>query len=490
MQWRSGFDALPLPPVNAPSLLWLRQDLRLSGHAALTAAAAAGPVIFLYIQDDETPGDWRMGGAQHWWLHKSLESLSAGVPLVLRCGRADAVIDEVLRQSGAASVHFTRDYAPWSGALERRVKDVTEMAGATCHRYGGYLLHEPEAIRSGQGGYYKVYTPFSRTCFAAGEPRLPRPVPTFTAWKGSIDSESLSSWNLLPTHPDWAAGFASNWTPGEAGAQQRLAAFIEDGLADYAEGRDQSGRDVTSRLSPHLHFGEISPAQCWNAVRAAAAQAGGKLDGAAEKFLKEILWREFSYHLLHHWPQLPEKPFKPEFQDFPWRTDPAGLTAWQKGMTGYPLVDAGMRELWTTGIMHNRVRMIAASFLIKHLLIPWQAGERWFWDTLVDADIASNSASWQWVAGSGADAAPYFRIFNPVLQGEKFDPDGVYVKRWVPELARLAPAWVHKPWEAPREALAAAGVELGKTYPRPIVDHGVARGRALAALKTLKGGHA
>jgi deoxyribodipyrimidine photo-lyase len=428
-----------------------------------------------------------MGSASRWWLHRSLENLGQRVPLVLRRGAADRVIAEVLGETGAHAVYFTRDYAPWSGGLERRVKAACEVAGAACHRYGGYLLHEPEAIRNGQGQPYKVYTPFSRACFASGEPKPPRPVPDFTAWTGAVRSDALADWKLLPTQPNWAAGFESHWQPGEEGARQRLADFIEDGLAHYADERDRPDRDVTSRLSPHLHFGEISPAQCWHAVRAAQSQAGGRLDGAAEKFLKEVLWREFSYHLLHHWPTLPESPFKPEFADFPWTDDPAGLKAWQAGRTGYPIVDAGMRELWATGIMHNRVRMIAASFLIKDLLIPWQEGERWFWDTLVDADIASNAASWQWVAGSGADAAPYFRIFNPVLQGEKFDPQGAYVRKWVPELGRMPDQFIHKPWEAPLLVLKAAGVELGSNYPHPVVDHGKARDRALAALKSMKG---
>ena len=473
--------------MKTPALFWLRNDLRLTDNAALTAAAAQGPVIFLFVLDDETPGAWRLGGASRWWLHKSLEALSAKAPLVLRRGAADKVVAAVLKESGAASVHFTRDYAPWSGELERRVKAAAEAAGATCHRYGGFLLHEPEAIRNGSGEPYRVYTPFSKACLAAGEPKPLKPVPRFTAWEGKLKSDTLADWGLLPTKPDWAKGMAAHWTPGEAGAAARLKHFIADGLAHYADERDRPDRDVTSRLSPYLRFGEISPAQCWHAVRAAQLAAGGKLDKAAEKFLKEVLWREFSYHLLHHWPTLPEKPFRPEFAAFPWSENPVALAAWQKGRTGYPIVDAGLRELWATGIMHNRVRMIAASFLIKDLLIPWQEGERWFWDTLVDADIGNNAASWQWVAGCGADAAPYFRIFNPVLQGEKFDPTGAYVRKWLPELERLPEEFVHRPWEAPALVLKAAGVELGRNYPHPVVDHGKARDRALEAFKEIKG---
>lgn len=473
--------------MTSPALYWLRNDLRLTDNAALTAAAAQGPVIFLYVLDDETPGEWRLGGASRWWLHKSLEAFATNAPVVLRRGAADKVIAEVLKESGATSVHFTRDYAPWAEGLERRVKDVAEAAGAACHRYGGFLLHEPESIRNGSGEPYKVYTPFSKACFAAGEPKPLKPVPKFTAWDGMLKSDTLSKWGLLPTTPDWAKGMAAHWLPGEAGAAQRLKDFIADGLEFYADERDRPDRDVTSRLSPYLRFGEISPAQCWHAVRAAQLAAGGKLDKASEKFLKEVLWREFSYQLLHHWPSLPEEPFRPEFASFPWSENPKALKQWQRGRTGYPIVDAGMRELWVTGIMHNRVRMIAASFLIKDLLIPWQEGERWFWDTLVDADIGNNAASWQWVAGCGADAAPYFRIFNPVLQGEKFDPAGAYVRKWVPELTHMPDEFVHRPWEAPALVLKAAGVELGRNYPHPVVDHGKARDRALAAFQEIKG---
>jgi deoxyribodipyrimidine photo-lyase len=473
--------------MTSPAIYWLRNDLRLTDNAALTAAAAQGPVIFLYVLDDETPGAWRLGGASRWWLHRSLGALGKRIPLILRKGTADEVISEVLAETGATSVHFARDYAPWSGTLERRVKDICAAAGAGCHRYGGFLLHEPESIRNGSGEPYRVYTPFSKACFGKGEPKPLKPIPAFAPWHGTIASDRLEDWGLSPSKPDWAKGFSALWTPGEAGAAARLEAFIADGLAHYADERDRPDRDVTSRLSPHLRFGEVSPAQCWHAVRAAQLAAGGKLDRAAEKFLKEVLWREFSYHLLHHWPTLPTEPFRHEFMNFPWSDNRPALQAWQRGRTGYPIVDAGMRELWATGTMHNRVRMIAASFLIKDLLIHWSEGERWFWDTLVDADIGSNSASWQWVAGCGADAAPYFRIFNPVLQGEKFDPAGAYVRKWLPELTRMPDEFVHKPWAAPSLVLHAAGVELGRNYPHPMVDHGTARDKALAAFQEIKG---
>jgi deoxyribodipyrimidine photo-lyase len=473
--------------MSAPVIHWFRQDLRLSGNPALSAAAAAGKVVPVFILDDETPGKWRWGGASRWWLHRSLESLARDLPLVLKRGAADKVLAGLIRATGAKAVYFTRDYAPWSPDLEGRIKQVCEDLGIACRRFGGFLLHEPESIRTGSDQPFKVYTPFSRACFAAGDPKPPAGKPKIEVAAGLVQGDHLDDWELLPSRPDWAKGFATVWQPGEAGARKRLAEFLATGLAGYADGRDFPKLSVVSRLSPHLHWGEISPAQVWTAVRAAQSEAGGKLDAAAEKFLKELLWREFSYHLIHHWPDFPEKPFRPEFDAFPWADDPKALRAWRKGMTGYPIVDAGMRELWATGTMHNRVRMIAASFLIKHLLLPWQEGEAWFWDTLADADIGNNAASWQWVAGCGADAAPYFRIFNPILQGEKFDGDGTYVRRWVPELAKLPDEFVHKPWEAPSLVLREARVELGKTYPLPIVDHQKARDRALDAFRSLKG---
>jgi deoxyribodipyrimidine photo-lyase len=461
--------------MTKPVILWFGNDLRSANNAALNAAAAAGEVICLFILDDETPGSWKIGGASRWWLHRSLEKLSKTAKLVLRRGRADVVLAEVIEETGAQAVYFTRNHAPWSNALELRVKDACERASATCHRFGGFLLREPEAIRNGAGHPYKVYTPFSRACLAAIEPKLP-PTAKLVHWQGEVKSDRLGDWQLLPSKPNWAATFETQWQPGEAGARIALAKFIEHGLAGYALGRDRPDKAFTSRLSPHLHWGEISPAQCWLAVRDAAAQSAGRLDSSAEKFLQEILWREFSYSILHQWPALPHAPFRPEFASFPWRHDEEALAKWQRGETGYPIVDAGMRELWATGTMHNRVRMVAASFLTKHLLISWVEGAKWFWDTLVDADIASNSASWQWVAGSGADAAPYFRIFNPVLQGEKFDPQGEYVRHWLPELAGIPWEFIHHPWDSPVKA----------KYPAPIVEHSFARNRALQALQQIK----
>ncbi len=474
--------------MSKPVIMWFRQDLRLADNAALCAAAAAGPVICLYIQDDETPGEWRWGGASRWWLHRSLEALGKSIKLTLRSGKADLILADVLKESGATAVYFARDYAPWSPNLEVKVKAACDMAGASCHRFGGFLLHEPEAIRTGAGEPYKVYTPFSRACLATGDPRLPRPVPKITPWDGKLASDKLADWHLLPANHNWAKGFESSWMPGEADARERLKDFIGNDLKGYADNRDRPDLSQTSHLSPHLHWGEISPVQCWTSVRAAMLHAAGTLDRDGEKYLKEVLWREFSYHLLYHWPHLPEKPFKSEYEAFPWSSESDQFRKWQRGDTGYSIVDAGMRELWATGYMHNRVRMIVASFLIKDLLVPWQDGERWFWDTLVDADIANNAASWQWVAGCGADAAPYFRIFNPVVQGEKFDPKGKYVRKWVPELEKLPDNVIHKPWEASAFDLAQAGITLGKTFPLRLVEHQAARDRALAALKSIKAG--
>jgi deoxyribodipyrimidine photo-lyase len=460
----------------------------LTDNAALAAAVAAGgPVIPLYVLDDEAAGPWAPGGASRWWLHHSLASLAAalrarGARLILRRGRAEEVLPAVASEAGARVVHAGRLYEPWARARDKRVAAALAERGVAIEGARTALLFEPWEIRTKTGGPYGVYTPFSRACFAAPAPAQPSPAPARIPSPATHPaSEDLDAWALLPTRPDWAGGLRETWTPGEEGAAARLAAFTARALARYDEARNRPDMPGTSGLSPHLHWGEVSPAAVWHAALAAGAARGA----ATETFLKELLWREFSHHLLWHRPEMPEEALKPAFAAFPWRNDSAALAAWQKGRTGYPIVDAGMRQLWQTGWMHNRVRMITASFLVKHLLLPWQAGEAWYWDTLVDADLAANSASWQWVAGSGADAAPYFRIFNPVLQGEKFDPDGTYVRRFVPELAKLPPSVIHRPWEAPPVLLAGAGVRLGQTYPAPIVEHGAARARALAALATI-----
>ncbi|MGI9510597.1 MAG: cryptochrome/photolyase family protein [Geminicoccaceae bacterium] len=484
-----------MPP--APVLLWFRQDLRLADHRALAAAIAAErPIVPVYILDDETPGPWKMGGASRWWLHESLEALGAdleglGSQLIFARGASRDLIIQLMEEAGADSVYVSRSYEPWARALEEEIAGQLKSRGWTLHRFAGALMFEPEVPKTKAGDSFRVFTPFYKTCLDLGPPKPPlaKPKSSLSAPADWPRSEKLEDWGLLPCSPDWAGGLREAWEPGETGAEVRLLRFMDEAMAGYGDARDRPDVEGTSRLSPHLHFGEISPHRCWQAVEGwLAASSDGKGERGGRSFLRELVWREFSYHLLFHWPDLPVKAFRPEFEKFPWDKNDAALSAWQRGRTGFPIVDAGMRELWQTGWMHNRVRMITASFLIKDLLIPWQDGEAWFWDTLVDADLASNSASWQWVAGSGADAAPYFRVFNPVLQGKKFDPRGDYVRRYVPELAGLSDEHLHAPWEAPKEALAAAGIELGKTYPEPMVDHGQARQRALLAYKTVKKG--
>ena len=476
-----------------PTIMWFRQDLRLDDNPALQHACDGGrPVIALYVLDEETPGTWTMGGASTWWLHHSLISLARdlklrGCTLVLRRGAARDVIKAVVAETGAARVVMSRCYEPWARKLESDVHDDLKAVGVPLKRYVGTLLFDPDLVRTKTGVPYKVYTPFWRQVSATNLRTIvaaPKHVP---APAKLPKSDALATWGLLPTEPDWAGGLREAWTPGEAGASANLDRFLDRGLRDYTDMRNRPDLPGTSKLSPHLHFGEISPAMCWHRARG-FADGNPKLDKGLETFLKELTWREFSYHLLFHWPTLPEAPFRPEFAKFPWAGTSAQLKAWQRGQTGYPIVDAGMRELWATGWMHNRVRMIVGSFLVKNLLISWRDGEAWFWDCLVDADLASNSASWQWIAGSGADAAPYFRIFNPQKQGETYDPDGAYVRQWVPEIAKLPAKYLHAPWTAPREILNHCGVALGHTYPKPIVDHSETRTAALAAFATIKAG--
>jgi deoxyribodipyrimidine photo-lyase len=476
--------------MTAPVLIWFRHDLRLADQPALAAAlAAGGPVLPVFVLDDEAAGRWRLGGAARWWLKGSLAALSSalaarGAPLLLAKGRAETVIPALAAAIGATAVHAGRAVEPWGRAQSRRVHEALEDAGRALHLHTTTILREPHGFASGSGKPYAVYTPFAKAMLAAGEPEAPLPAPAaIPGLTPPAGGESLDSLGLYPVpgEPDWAAEFGGTWQPGEAGAQARLARFAAAAIGRYAEARNIPGIEGSSGLSPHLRFGEVSPRQAWHAARAAGGGA------SVETWLKEILWREFSYHLLWHRPDLPERPLRREFEAFPWRPDAALLEAWRRGRTGYPVVDAGMRQLWRIGWMHNRVRMVAASLLVKHLLQPWQEGQAWFWDTLVDADLASNGASWQWVAGCGTDAAPYFRVFNPVLQGEKFDPEGAYVRRWLPELAKLPAAFIHKPWQAPEGLLAAAGVRLGRDYPRPVVGPAEGRERALAAFAALKG---
>ncbi|MDE2333049.1 MAG: deoxyribodipyrimidine photo-lyase [Rhodospirillales bacterium] len=435
--------------MTAPVLIWLHRELRIADNPLFTRNADR-PLVVAYILDDETPGPWKLGGAARWWLHHSLASLlpalaEIGGRLVLRRGPVAKVIAQLADETGARDVHAGETAEPW---LRRAQSVVAATPGLTLTLHRTRLLFHPDEIRTGSGTPYGVFTPFSRACLARGLPPAAEPAPPRLIAGPDVASDRLEAWELLPTRPDWAGGLRAAWQPGATGAEERLAAFLRDALDGYAERRNLPGVSATSRLSPHLAWGEISPARIW---RAAEAHGGNGL----RAWVNELLWREFAAHLLWHHPHMAEQPLRPAFARMPWRHDPAARAAWQRGETGIGLVDGGMRELWTTGWMHNRVRMIAASFLVKHLLIPWQEGEAWFWDTLVDADLATNAASWQWVAGSGADAAPYFRIFNPDLQAAKFDPDGSYVRRWA-----------------------------GKPR-RPIVDLAAGRARALAAFQAL-----
>jgi deoxyribodipyrimidine photo-lyase len=468
----------------APTLLWLRDDLRLDDNPALLAACESrAPLIVLYIL--ETASQLRpLGGATRWWLHHSLAALSSalaarGQRLVLRSGEAETLVPRLARETGAARVVWNRRYGT-PAEIDSAVAAALGRAGVAVATHKANLLYEPDEI-VGPNGPFKVYSAFWRKAQAAPPPRPPMPAPSrLPPPVDGVAPGSLAGLDVLPTAPDWAGGLRESWTPGEDGARARLAAFIVDGLAGYATHRDFPAEPATSRLSPHLRFGEISPFRILAALRPAAS-------ADTAKFVSELGWREFAWHVLAHFPTMATANLRPEFDAFRWGDTPASdLDAWRKGLTGYPIVDAGMRELWQTGWMHNRVRMIVASFLSKHLLIDWRQGEDWFWDTLVDADAANNPFGWQWVAGSGFDAQPYFRIFNPVLQGEKFDPEGDYVRRFVPELAGLPARFIHKPWAASPLELQAARVRLGREYPEPIIDHAFARNRALAAFEAMR----
>ena len=472
------------------SIYWFRDDLRLTDLPGLQAAAKAGPVLPVFILDPDLGDPWTLGGASCWWLHHSLTALHAalteqGVELILRSGKPATVLAELATEIGASTVYCSRHYQPWSSALEISVRDALSDAGAALKRFPGTLLHEPEDVATGGGTPFKVFTPFWRACNRRPEPAMPAEVPSLSGIANAPYSEEIGDWQLIPSQPNWAYGWNDLWQPGELGAQAALSQFLSQNVIHYGHGRDIPAEPNTSRLSPYLRFGNLSPRQVWHAAQGAKRERPEASD-SIDKFLSEIGWREFCYHLLFHFPTMPDEAFNPKFSFFPWGEDAKRLKAWQAGKTGYPIVDAGMRELWHTGFMHNRVRMVVASFLTKHLLLNWREGEAWFWDCLLDADLASNACSWQWVGGSGADASPYFRIFNPIAQGEKFDKTGGYTRRWVPELAGLPDKYLHKPWEAPDDVLLNAGVSLGDTYPEPIVDHKTAREDALSAYATLK----
>ena len=478
------------------SIVWFRRDLRLEDNPALSAATKSGAhIIPLYIYAPQEDGQWAPGAASQWWLHQSLNNLQVelraiGSELIIRTGPSLDILQKLIQETGAKAVYWNRCYEPLAIKRDTQIKETLIQQSLNVESFNSALLFEPWTIQNKTGKPFQVFTPFWRTCLALAEPPAPLPAPRSLSapatWPRSL---SLNDLKLEPTI-NWAGGFKSAWQPGVKGAHAQLRLFLGQAVNNYDEGRNRPDRSGTSRLSPHLHFGEISPCQIWQALKNNARKTGlSEQAWKSSQYLAEIGWREFAYHLLYHFPHTPTAPLRSEFNHFPWRENSEWLKAWQKGQTGYPLIDAGLRELWTTGWMHNRVRMVVASFLVKDLLIDWQAGARWFWDTLVDADLASNTLGWQWTAGCGADAAPYFRVFNPSGQGEKFDPEGTYVRQWVPELGRLPAKWIHRPWETPTEILTTAKVQLGTTYPRPIVSHAIAREIALEAYQQRKRNH-
>lgn len=465
------------------SIAWLRNDLRISDNPALTAAVRhGGRTLALYIHE-QADGVRPPGAAARWWLHQSLVALGGelakiGIELLVRSGESGSVLEKIVDETGADAVFWNRRYGAGERALDATIKESLRSRGITVGSFSANLLVEPWDIATGQGKPYSVFTPFWKTL---RDKHITAPLPRPSAGKaiapGSFDSGYAE--------PHWAGKLHPVWTVGETAAQDKLSAFLDHAVEAYPEGRDFPDREATSMLSPHLRFGEISARQVWYAAQA-SAHAEPDRQAAIAKFLSEVAWRDFSYHQLYHRADISTEPMQPKYATMAWRDAGADLAAWQQGRTGLPIVDAGMRELWATGYMHNRVRMLVASLLTKNMLIDWRLGEQWFWDCLVDADVANNPASWQWVAGSGLDAAPYFRIFNPATQGDRFDAGGGYVRQWVPELAGLPDQWVHRPHEAPREILAQAGVRLGTDYPLPIVDLKASRQRALAAAAALQ----
>lgn len=465
--------------TESPALLWVRQDLRLEDNPALIAASSH-PLLVVYIWDEKDP--WAPGAASRWWLDKSLKSLqkslfSHGIKFILRRGQPLEILKKIIEETKASALYWNRCYEPYAIQRDKDIKEALKTVGIPCYSFNGSLLVEPWDLQTKEQHPYRIFTPFWRALQNLSFVD-PLPLPEIKGWEGTVFTESLDDWKFHPQ--TWGQDFEKEWTPGEAGALAQRETFLKTGLKDYSLKRDYPAEKGTSRLSPHLHWGEISPRQVWHQ----ALRIHGE---DALPYLRQLGWREFSTHLLYHYPTLPEKPLRVAFEHFPWHENTEALKMWQQGLTGYPLIDAGMRELWRTGWMHNRVRMIVASFLVKDLLLPWQLGEAWFWNTLVDADLSNNTLGWQWVSGCGADATPYFRVFNPVIQSKKFDTEGKYIKRWVPELKDLDSAYIHAPWLAPASALRAANVSLGENYPYPLVDHGKARKRALEAYQISRG---
>jgi deoxyribodipyrimidine photo-lyase len=460
-------------------IIWFRQDLRIEDNPALNAAAALGKVLPIYIHDDMAAGENKIGAASKIWLHQSLGKLNEQLHDHLQCFSGDSF--ELLKRLCIAynikTVLWNRCYEKWRWQQDQEIKLKLTKLGIEVKEYNAALLLEPWQVTKNDGSFYKVFTPFYKALLKLShEVRQVLPKPTKIEYVYFIDNTKLNDLLLL-SHGVWENNLISSWEVGEVAAKQKLINFLQTGLQNYKDGRNFPNKENVSMLSPHLHFGEISPHQVWYCIN--------DIDRDSEHFRSELVWREFSYYLLYHFPELPWQNFQSKFNNFPWEDNQYFLQQWQKGQTGYPIIDAGMRQLYQTGSMHNRLRMVTASFLVKNLLVHWQHGAKWFWDCLFDADLASNSASWQWVAGSGVDAAPYFRIFNPVLQGKKFDKEGTFTKRFVPELAKLPNRYLFQPWTAPDDVLAAAGVELGRNYPQPIVDLAESRNKALDAYKQL-----
>jgi deoxyribodipyrimidine photo-lyase len=472
--------------MNKPTIVWFRNDLRVRDNPALIKAINNGPIVPVYIMGNKQKP---LGGASKWWLHHALVDLAhnlekIGIKLILRSGTAIKVIDSLIKETGAAAVNWNRRYDPEGIKIDSEIKQSLLQQGVNCSSFNGSLLVEPWEITNNKKQPFKVYTPFLKAVldqFHLDDRDLNNDELRAIPYSNVLASDELDSWHLLPHKPNWAKEFPNWWQPREQAAIEILKDFLASKKIDnYDEARNIPSVHATSRLSPYLAFGQISPKRIWSLTKWHENIHGN--NKGIEIFLSEVIWREFGYHHLYHFPEIASQSLLPQFHNFPWRDDKQALKAWQKGQTGYPIVDAGMRELYATGWMHNRVRMITASFLIKHLLIDWQIGEKWFWDTLLDADHASNVFGWQWVAGSGYSSAPYFRIFNPIIQGERFDTNGEYVKRWIPELAKMPKEYIHQPWLAPEYVLEKAGIVLGKHYPKPIVDHEFARNRALKAM--------
>ena len=469
------------------SIFWFRQDLRIADNPGLSEAISKGSVLPVYIYDNVNSKEYEMGAASKWWLHHSLGNLNKNLNnnLSIYIGDPQEVLRDITNNFNVESINWNRCYEPWRIQRDKNIKSEAEEQGIEVNTFNGSLLWEPFKILKNDGTPYRVFSPYYRKgCLNAEPPRVPIKSPSLDSLiNDDFNKLTLDDLNLIP-EIKWFEEMEELWEPGEAGAQKKLYDFLDDGLLGYKEGRNFPSKKNVSQLSPHIHHGEVSPNQVWYAAKQKEDETGIEKDLA--HFLSELGWREFSYNLLYHFPSLPRENLQKKFDNFPWQKNEVFSEKWKKGFTGYPIVDAGMRELWQTGYMHNRVRMIVGSFLVKNLLLHWHEGEEWFWDCLIDADLASNSASWQWVAGSGADAAPYFRIFNPISQGIKFDPEGEYTKKFLPELKDLPIKYLYSPWEAPEDVLEQANVKLGENYPNPIVDLKESREKALSAFDQIR----